>query len=273
MIRFFESIYWGLKRFWFALGFSLTRAPSSRELLDLIGILRPSGFRGEWVRVGSASDGGYWLPDRPENFDALFSPGVGSEVSFEMEFANRGIDCYLADGTVVGPPLTSGRFEFTGKNLGIHEDFQTISLASWVSDSRHANSLNLILQMDIEGSEYEVLLSSAPTLLDQFRVIVLELHRLDWAFSRSGFVMVSTLVKQLSSTHEIVALNANNSSPLIKCRGVIFPTTLEVVLVRRDSIEQATTPLITPRQVTNVNDRPAIELPEYWKFIEEKGGA
>lgn len=98
------------------------------------------------------------LPDDLEDLGACFSPGVGDNSSFESAFVDRNVPCFLADNSVEGPPISSKLIHFDKLHLGVENTSTTIRLHDWVQ--QNSNSNELILQMDIEGSEYDVLLDT-----------------------------------------------------------------------------------------------------------------
>lgn len=131
------------------------------------------------VRVGPVGDGGYLVPKNAlKNITTLFSPGVADESGFEMDCANRGMDVYLADGSVDAPSVDHPLFHFTRRHLtGDGEstaDGMFMTLEDWMNASlpKGDKSSDLMLQMDIEGHEYDVLMAAPDELLTRFKIIV-----------------------------------------------------------------------------------------------------
>jgi len=74
-------------------------------------------------------------------------------------------------------------FHFEKKFLGPQETQTHTTLQSWVA--RNANDkTDFILQMDIEDSEYDVLLSTPREVLQKFRIMTIEFHRFRKLFAR-----------------------------------------------------------------------------------------
>ena len=110
------------------------------------------------VRIGGELDGGYLLPDVMEQIEFCFSPGVSDCSSFENQLAeDHQIPSFLADASVNGPALPSEYFSFIQKFIGSRTSDKYITLSDWVSNNLKEPSDKLLLQMDIEGAEYEVL--------------------------------------------------------------------------------------------------------------------
>lgn len=87
-------------------------------MLDFIKLLKPSKTNYQLIRVGGNGDGGYLIPDDLEGIESCFSPGVSEIANFELELAEIGIACYLADYSVDGPPVKHELFDFEKKFLG-----------------------------------------------------------------------------------------------------------------------------------------------------------
>lgn len=64
--------------------------PSSREqIAAAVEFLRPRSCSTPLVRIGAEEDGGYLLPDDLQGITAVFSPGVGTNWSFETDLVRR----------------------------------------------------------------------------------------------------------------------------------------------------------------------------------------
>lgn len=79
--------------------------------------------------------------------------------------------------------------------------------------------------------------TSDETLL-RFRFIVLELHDLRSAFTRSGLTLLKSLIRKLKASHEIVHLHPNNCCGGVFERELVWPEVLELTLIRKDRISK-----------------------------------
>ncbi len=79
--------------------------------------------------------------------------------SFEAAIVARGISCFLADASVSGPPIAGPLIHFDRKFLGVVDDDLTTTMDTWVKAYAPPTG-DLILQMDIEGAEWPVLLNA-----------------------------------------------------------------------------------------------------------------
>lgn len=237
---------------------------SKDDLLDLISLLRPKLVREGLVRVGNSSDGGYLLPNILNGIDAVYSPGVGTTMDFEKYFLNLGIKCFLADKSIDRPPLRDKNFFFLSKFLGVIDDDETVTLQTWISEN--LDSDNLILQMDIEGAEWQVLLSAPRKVLSKFRILVIEFHNLGDLLVQSTFsFMQNALLKILMDFH-VVHIHPNNSFPAFKYQDVEIPSILEITFLRNDffNFDKFAEEFPNDLDSKSIPSKPDIYLPKQW---------
>ncbi len=141
------------------------------------------------IRLGADGDGGYLVPDDLADVAACFSPGVDNRATFESALIERGIPCFLADRSVDGPPFEHAMIDFERKFVGAVDDDGTLTVDRWVAEHAPGNS-DLILQMDIEGAEWMVLLNCSPETLRRFRIIVMEAHDLERLIDKHAFPII-----------------------------------------------------------------------------------
>ncbi len=216
-------------------GFFPTRATSADDVLSLLQSLHP--VRCPLVRVGNSREGAYLLVDDLDGIQACFSPGVSIESSFEEECASLGMDVYMADASVEKPIIENPRFNFVRNFIGANTCGQFINLEEWVNQSVGTSSGDLLLQMDIEGCEYESLLGVSPSLLPRFRGIVLEFHALDRLFCEPIFRIYKSVFERILKSHTCVHIHPNNWCRNITIRGVELLQMAEVTFWRRDRIK------------------------------------
>jgi hypothetical protein len=148
------------------------------------------------------------------------------------------VPCFLADRSVDGPPVAHAGLHFLKKHLGQETGPDTISLGDWV---RQCCTLpgDLMLQMDIEGAEYEVLGTAPSDLLSRFRVIVLEVHDLHHMRRAERFERISRMFSRLLATHAVVHLHANNCREPRRWLGLDIHPVIEFTFLRRDRFTSA----------------------------------
>ncbi len=220
------------------LGRAPLRLGDPAELRRFLNTLHPVTGEIPLVRLGGPGDGGYLVPDDLDGIAACFSPGVGPTSSFELDCANHGMDVFLADSSVEEPVQQHDRFHFSPKHIGSFQDDRTITLDDWVSTMLPEGDGDLLLQMDIEGSEYEVLHSVSQAVLDRCRIVVAEFHNLDLLHFRHTFPILSRAFQKLLRTHVCVHIHPNNYCPIVTYQGIGIPKVAEFTFVRRDRVHQ-----------------------------------
>jgi hypothetical protein len=243
----------------------LTRRTKPAQVRALIASLRPVKANRDLVRLGPAGDGGYLVPDDLDGIVACFSPGVSSESGFERVCADRGMRVFMADASVAGPAEAHPNFSFAKRYVGAFSSGEFITLEDWVEAGIDGLDGDLVLQMDIEGFEYETLLGAPSALLGRFRIIVAELHGLDQLWNRAFFNIASRALQKLLLTHACVHIHPNNVAPLHRHAGVAIPPLAEFTFVRRDHVQPGVAATTFPHPLDRDNcDQPPVVLPAIW---------
>jgi len=232
-------------------------------LNDLLVSLYPVKTNFELVRIGGNNDGGYLIPNDLEGITTCFSPGVDVTASFEKDLLGRGIKSHLADASVNAPPDGLEVASFEKMFLGGVADKDHITLEQWTRRSGGYVG-DWILQMDIEGSEYETLLATPQNILRRFRIIAVELHAVDHWFNPLTWGLIKTFFAKLLEDFHVVHNHPNNNCPFVQVHDTLIPTVFELTLLRKDR-SPATgfcTEFPHPLDMPNVLDKPDRPLPE-----------
>jgi len=235
------------------------------QIENLIHSIRPVAGNAELIRVGDKIDGGYLIPNDLKKLTACFSPGVGNETSFEQDCIRHGMDVYLSDASVDKPQYLPENCFFQQNFIGSHSSGKFITLDSWVKSTQVGPDDELILQMDIEGAEYEVLLSLSEDLLKRFRIIVFEVHQLDQWWNAPFFNLVNSAFTKLNQTHVCVHNHPNTLGGVLDFNGLILPKRIELSFHRRDRATNHTirTNFPHPLDCDNSAGHP-LSLPPHW---------
>ena len=227
--------------------------------------IRPVTTNHPLVRIGGNADGGYLVPDDLEGIDACFSPGVAQTAEFESQMAARGIRCFMADFSVDGTPVQHPLFHFEKRFLGPVNDEKFMTLGNWV-DRCAPQSDNLILQMDIEGSEFGVFLEAETALLSRFRIMVVEFHSMQSLWEERGFELIRLTFLKLLKKFEIVHIHPNNNGGLLSQNGLVIPPLLEFTFLRKDRVATKvhTAAFPHPLDRQNVPSKKDVALPQCW---------
>ena len=257
-----------LKNYWPVLKF---RKPHLRTSDDEIGWLlsnmlpKYAGY--EYIRLGPKGDGGYVLPNDLIDIKACFSPGVNNQIGFEIDLLERfGVASHLCDEQNKKPELPES---FSYDNFWLAEKtmlgFSTFT--DWVQSYNSGQNDDLILQMDIEGAEWQVLALTPDDLLSRFRIIIVELHTLGKIASWRRFHNeVKPLFVKLFRYHYVAYLHANNCLGASAFGPVIIPEVVEVTFHRLDRLkaEPETLRIPTALDYDCVPERPAVSFYDSW---------
>ena len=241
------------------------RMTGKPRIESLIGALRPHHFKPGLRRLGPSRDGGYLVPDDLSGISACFSPGVDKMSRFEMDCAELGMKVFMADNSVEQPAESHERFHFTRKHLGVTTDDSTMTLDDWVSE-RHPGHDDLLLQIDIEGAEYEVFLATTDALMRRFRIIVAEFHSLDQFWNEPFFNLASRVFEKILQTHHCVHIHPNNYDQLSTVNGLEIPPVAEFTFLRKDRFTPCglVESLPHPMDSDNAGHLPPLSLPAIW---------
>jgi hypothetical protein len=227
-----------LKSGLFALGYNLSRHTSSAAIKGLLSKLRPMDCGIELIRIGSDMDGGYLVPDDLEGIEYCFSPGVSTDSDFEDHLARQyKIKSFLADYSVDAPPIHRPEFIFDKNFLGCSERDPFITMQFWKDKYLKGYNGDLILQMDIEGGEYEVLCNAPDSLLDQFRILAIEFHSLDRLFDHFGFEFLSACFEKLLQFFYVVHIHPNNCCGSVKKGDLQIPLVMEFTFLNKKRVQ------------------------------------
>lgn len=252
-----------------ALNWGLRLVPSSRTAVrEALNLLTPWDAGLKLIRVGSEGDGGYLVPDAFCGVGALFSPGVSETWDFERYVAEHyDMPSFMVDGSVDAPPGLTELQHFSRLWLGPRSRSGMTSLEDWVSQSGVSLESDLMLQMDIEGSEYGVLAAAPLATLRRFRIAVVEFHGLDWI--SVGPVLrqrILPALRKMAVDFEVVHVHPNNCCGVQMSYGVPVPKVLEVTYLRRDYVQDVPVRARLPHPLDRdcVTGSPTLTLPQDW---------
>ena len=230
---------------------------------------RPLNTNFQLVRYGSLNDGGYLVPDDLSGIVACFSPGVAKVADFENQITKKNIPCFLADYLVENPPFKNNLFDFERKFLGQQNNDKYMTLADWVKRKAPEHG-DLILQMDIEGNEYGVLLDSDNELLKRFRVLIIEFHNFEGLLHLRNFELINIVFQKLLKNFAVVHIHPNNFSATTRYHGYEIPSDIEYTFLRKDRILNSEPAAKFPHPLdakNNINSKTDLELPTcFYRF-------
>lgn len=221
------------------------------------------------VRIGGEEDGGYLVPDILDSINYCFSPGVNNIVDFELQLSNQyNIKSFMADASIKSLENKNQNFNFIPKYIGSRTYGDFITLSDWISSTKIDNKSNLMLQMDIEGGEYDVLTFESSDLLSKFSTMIIEFHFVQNISIINSLISFSSIFEKIFKYFSICHLHPNNYSKIENYHGIDIPATLEISFIRNDKIEKIKN--INPITLPNVLDKknnpenPDIIMPRIW---------
>jgi hypothetical protein len=197
---------------------------------------RPITTEFDLVRIGGDQDGGYLIPNDLSGIKYCFSPGVDVTSDFEFDLYNKfNIHSYLSDFSVNKPGIDCDGFTFQKKYLDSKTNVTKDTLSDWIR--KENNDDEMILQMDIEGFEYDVLIETSSEVLKKFRIILIEFHWFDKIFSDNGFKTIKSIFDKLNKNFYIVHIHPNKCCGYSETKGIKIPNTIEYTFLRKDRVK------------------------------------
>lgn len=210
----------------------------TEDLRRLVTRLKPVDPGRPLIRLGGCHDGGYLVPDDFVGMAHSFSPGVGDDIRFDVDVAARGLQVHFADGSVPHLPTPHPNYTFQSKFIRSYSDeaARCLSMDDWYEStpaSHHTG--DMLLEMDVEGAEYEIVHSMSERLLRRFRIVVIEFHSLTLLGARQTFPFMRSAFHKLLKYHRVVHIHPNNFGlGTFDFNGIELPTVLEMTFYRSD---------------------------------------
>ncbi len=216
----------------------LIKSSRKDEVLEALKLLIPNDCSKPLIRIGGEKDGAYLLPDDLQEIDACFSPGTSDTKFFEDELAMKyKIKSYMSDASIKESSLSLIKdFQFFQRKWISSFNYKNhMTLENWIIKNDLEKSNNLLLQMDIESSEYLSLLATPSSFLKKFRIIILELHEL-YNLKNSRFLeqIYNPVMKKILESFDCVHAHPNNDGDWNITHGYKIPNIIELTFYRKD---------------------------------------
>lgn len=172
----------------------------------------------------------------------------------------------MADGSVNRPPVDHEKFHFQKKFVGAYNDSENfITLDEWVKQAHLIEDSESMLQIDIEGFEYETFLNISSKLMKRFRIIAAEFHDLHLLWSLPFFKVASRVFEKILLTHKTVHIHPNNCCGIFDFKGISIPRVMEFTFLRNDRFIYEEPIINYPHKLDCDNtSNPSIILPKCW---------
>lgn len=209
-----------------------------KSIQNLVSILSPMKFKGDLIRIGNKGDGSYILPKNIINSKSyLISGGIANNNEFELELAKKGVIGIQIDNSIKNPPKEHPNLSFRIATLGAKDGPQTVSLENLISNAPIKKEL--IVKLDVEGSEIDALQHLSKKSLKKINCLVLELHNLS-SLAQDDKIL-QTLQKLKNAGLLSIYIQANNGILDYIISGVLIPDNVEITFVKKGRV---TKPLV-----------------------------
>lgn len=191
-------------------------------VLDTFKIMVPENK--VFSRMGSHYDGGYVVINDFSESDYLISFGIADNVDFENSMSQlvSGMDLY--DYSIDHVPQHLNKYTFYKERVGANNDHIF---------NRAPSNKDLILKIDIEGSEWSFFESLSDEKINRFRQIMLEIH---WGIENDEIFSPDIrldVLNKINKTHQIIAIHPNNYAGIVSINGVFLPQVIELTFLRK----------------------------------------
>lgn len=206
-----------------------TLAQTHDRMALLKELLTPRSLGLTKIRVGAPTDGGYILAaELIPRHRIVYSLGIGGDCSFDAALAETCDRVLMFDGTIPGLPQHHPKFQFY--NTNVDSRLMNASL-DVLPESEYQH--DILLKMDIEGSEYELFGGLRLDNLLKISQICMELHFV------TQYPPCIDLLVSLLAEFELFHIHANNNvlrREIFQTSAVIddLPDVLELTWIRKD---------------------------------------
>jgi hypothetical protein len=168
------------------------------------------------ARFGPTRDGGYIFAKTNLKNQKIYGFGVGNEIDCEIdlhEYFKGPVN--LFDGTCDYNNILPNNFTYNKVNITKDNINNLLK-----------NDTNIIVKMDIEGSEFECLHSIESSILNNIEQLVIEFHL---GYSNINFFY--SILQKIDQTHKVIHIHGNNCCGL---NAVGLPNVLEVSYINKN---------------------------------------
>ena len=218
-------------------GFRISKFTPESKILEFLYRFKPVNNGYELIRVGGMCDGGYLIPNDIGEIINCFSAGCDMQWTFERDLEKLiGARSYIIDSEEKRPPDLGINQKYTAGWLGTSTNDNYIRFEDWLAKSGIEGDHNLLLQMDIEGFEWECLSGVSVETLNKFRIIVVEFHGVKNICNYKLFLEIySPVIDKIMQYFDVVHFHPNNCCGSYNfSESFAFPNVFEVTFHRKD---------------------------------------
>lgn len=217
-------------------------------------------------RIGSRNDGGYAMCTDVPKPDAALSIGIngfddwGIQISKKYGITTHEYDCTSHKRPVCPSSDCSLKYnDICMRASNEPKGFQATQTLKEMLQSAHLESSNtLLLQIDIEGAEWNVFKSVPPEELKQFTQVIVEFHSLTTPHNPVHLEVAEKLIQHFTVVHT----HGNNFAGQAHYGSYLIPNVLEVTYVRNDLVQKLGKCVSTAHPGHNVPNNPGVPDPQ-----------
>lgn len=202
-----------------------------KKIHDLIPVLE-SPYK--LIRIGNKNgDGGYIMADYFPDKAVAYSFGIGNDVSWDDDIAERVKTVLMYDHTISKLPPHKNKCKLIWTPFGVssYSSGAFTTLQRLITLNGHLDEENMILKLDVEGAEYDVIKSTPTDVFKQFSQIVIEFHNMH-IFENIDTACFA--LEKLLKTHTPIHVHANNVGRILKINNTNMPELLEVTYLNKN---------------------------------------
>ncbi len=206
-------------------------------------------------RFGSANDGGYLMCENLiEPLDGAYSYGVGTNDDWGCEVSRRyGVSVHQYDCfDPARPTCSGGTFVFHNECVSARTGDRGSRFFDTLENQVKKNAdigRRLVMKMDIEGAEWDSLLTAPDELLASFSQIAMEMHGFDDP-------KIVEVLRKLKRNFYLVNLHFNNWSCTPKAAPLPAWAYQTLWVNKRIGVPDPTAPVPAPMSPLNAPDSP-----------------
>jgi hypothetical protein len=215
-------------------------AEAYSKALDFLRMVTPqSVVNVPKVRIGGKRDGGYVMLD-PGRGGVAYSFGVSVYAPWDIEMASkRNFTVYQYDGSVdkspdAHPNIYFHKFYIDSNPMPPND---RKNLNQIFDDLKHHEENDIILQIDIEGAEWDFFETITPEHISKFKQIIVEFHGCHP--DAEIFDRYLRVISKINQTHQSIHLHCNSVGSVTCFPNMfLFARTFEISYARKISPER-----------------------------------
>ena len=189
------------------------------------------------LRLGNNGDGGYVLLDDFADIKIAYSLGISNMTNFDKALADKGIDVYMYDHTINRLPYKNKKFHWLKKGLGAKNTRKKnlMTLMEMLEQNGHLKEKNMLLKIDVEGSEWETFNELPEEFLKKFKYIIGEFHsfKKNILKNEKSKIILSVLNK-LNKTHQVFHKHCHSTIEAFVLGEYYFCNNIELSFIKRE---------------------------------------